>query len=80
MTERNAFSAKETEREANQREEERRGEKPQSAARHTFLGSPWFRRWNRAARKLCMCASALMEFERPKAIREMKPGIKKKEV
>lgn len=37
----------------------------QSAARHTFLGSPWFRWWNRATWKLCVSASAFMKhFER----------------
>lgn len=36
--------------------------KPHSAARHTFLGSSRFRRWNGATWKLCVCASAFMEF------------------
>ena len=53
------------EREGGRREEEEREaqKQPAAGARHTFLGSSRFRRWDRATGKLCVRASAFMEFE-----------------
>lgn len=57
-----------------ERKKKDRGGEPRSAARHTFLGSSRFRWWNRTTGKLCVCASAFMEFQKdkPKTNKETK--------
>lgn len=53
-----------------------RGGEPRSAARHTFLGSSRFRWWNRTTGKLCVCASAFMEFQKTNQKQTKKPKRK----
>lgn len=60
-----------------ERKKKDRGGEPRSAARHTFLGSSRFRWWNRTTGKLCVCASAFMEFQKDKTKKQTKKPKRK---